>query len=481
MAGDAYLLSVTALDETDHTRVLRFSDAQYDGPNRWMTRLQQPAFQATSAATQLVPTLSARGDAVLINNDGKLDYLADYAVDGRAVHIQFYNAATDSLSTVLRATAQNFQFDNNTVTLVLRDPRAQLDVDYPQDIYAGNNALPAGVEGTADDIKGEPKPVALGDVRSVPAVQVNTSRLIYQVSSLADCVITDVYDQGNALTDDGEQASLAALEASTPASGEYTRFQGYFKLGVTPIGQITADATQTSADIADVFETVVTDATDFTVNAADLAALPAYDVGLYLVPATRVTALLDTLAASVGGYWWVDGTEVRVRALVAPSSPARNIRPHQVARLTRVATASGSNGLPLWRVSLEADGLGTVQNVFAAAVGDALRARLSAEYRRSVAEDAGVQTRHLLSTELVLRTALRNTADSDTEAARLLALLMVRRDVVDLDVLQAAPFAVADQVRLFDTRFGYSAGRNFIVLSVVNDVRNRLQTLRLWG
>ena len=43
-------------------------------------------------------------------------------------------------------------------------------------LYAGSNALPSGAEGTADDIKGQPKPDLWGRCYQVPLVPVNTAK-----------------------------------------------------------------------------------------------------------------------------------------------------------------------------------------------------------------------------------------------------------------------------------------------------------------
>ncbi|WP_328716773.1 hypothetical protein VO226_16100 [Halomonas elongata] len=75
---------------------------------------------------------------------------------------------------------------------------------HPMESYDGSNVLPDGLEGTEDDIAGEPKPQVWGEVRNATPVQVNTSKLIYQVSSLSDCTVTAVYDKGLSEQDAGD-------------------------------------------------------------------------------------------------------------------------------------------------------------------------------------------------------------------------------------------------------------------------------------
>lgn len=100
--------------------------------------------------------------------------------------------------TDLVATMQNIEAETDKLTIKLRDRQAEMNNPLQPTKYAGTNALPAGLEGV-DDIKGKPKPVCLGRVLNVPAVLVNTSKLIYQVNDGAIASLDAVYDRGVAL------------------------------------------------------------------------------------------------------------------------------------------------------------------------------------------------------------------------------------------------------------------------------------------
>jgi len=138
------------------------------------------------------------GDITLANADGGLDYLADYAVDGRSAVISYFDG--DAVTERFSGTVSKMSEQDNTVIFSLRALQETLTNNHPMAVYAGDNVLPAGLEGTADTIIGTVKPKVFGDVRNIQPILVNSSLLIYQCSDLANCRITAVYDDGVRLT-----------------------------------------------------------------------------------------------------------------------------------------------------------------------------------------------------------------------------------------------------------------------------------------
>ena len=110
--------------------------------------------------------------------------------------------------------------------------------------YAGSNVLPDGLEGTSTDLKGKVKPRTFGAVFNVPPPLANTAKLTYEVGPCQS--ISSVYDRGLALTPGADFATSALLQAASPAVSTYITClaEGYFRLGSTPAGQITADVAQ---------------------------------------------------------------------------------------------------------------------------------------------------------------------------------------------------------------------------------------------
>jgi hypothetical protein len=132
---------------------------------------------------------------------GILDYLIDHAFDGRSYE-QWYGlddaAFPSGFTQITRATMKNLRLSRTAATPVLRDRQAEADLDLQPNKYAGSNVLPDGLEGGAE-LKDKPKPWCFGQVFNVPAVCVNTSKLIYQVHDGAVSSISDVRDGGVSL------------------------------------------------------------------------------------------------------------------------------------------------------------------------------------------------------------------------------------------------------------------------------------------
>tara|TARA_R110000744_G_scaffold154666_1_gene269738 strand:- start:1130 stop:3571 length:2442 start_codon:yes stop_codon:yes gene_type:complete len=143
---------------------------------------------------------SAVGELVLINNDGGLDALNGYAFDARNIKVyrgEDTAAFPGGFTLMLTATASGPAVVTRTeVRIPLRDRQTELDVPLQTTVYAGNNSLPAGLEGVAGDLKDKPKPLCYGVVRNISPPLVNTSKLIYQVSDGAIDSVEAVRDSG---------------------------------------------------------------------------------------------------------------------------------------------------------------------------------------------------------------------------------------------------------------------------------------------
>lgn len=143
------------------------------------------------------------GQVVLLNGDGALDDLADpsvYSIDGRPITVRRGPASGGAypgdFAVVFAGSMQYAEATPDEIRISIRDNQSQLVGPLQTEKYAGDNALPAGLEGTADDLKGKPKPVLYGKVLNIRPPCVNTSKLIYQVSDDEAESIDTVYDRG---------------------------------------------------------------------------------------------------------------------------------------------------------------------------------------------------------------------------------------------------------------------------------------------
>jgi len=510
-----YLVEITAYDSAiSATRVLRYASGlgkmtrPTETPaNAWFEpRLMQPiSFKRTMFATARVTggaTVGA-GEIVLNNTDQGLSGLRDLGIDGRDVVIRVgpqNGAYPADYITILTGTAEQVEVGARTATIRLRDRLEVLKQPLQSTLYAGNNALPSGAEGTADDIKGQRKPVLLGYRAQFVPVIVNTALLIYQVHDGAIAGIDGVFDSGAGLSPfDGDFPDLAALEAATITAGGWASCEtlGLIRLGSVPAGRVTVDAYgdagsggETAARLVERvlrhycgIDAAQIDAASFT---ALNAAAPA-ELGEFFTGDTTRQQAIDVFLASVGG--WLVPTRTgqwQIGRLTAPSgTPAFAFGDSAILALDSRATRDDGAGIPVWQVRLRGrrHAPATAADIVGI-VSPARRAELLQEWREAIATDAAVRTKHLLSPEMAVDTAMSSLADMATEAARLLALHQVRRDFVQARVALTSANAAVDLgqvVRLVTPRLGYGAGRDFVVVGIDADGKRGRLTLDLWG
>lgn len=147
------------------------------------------------------PVRIAVGDLLLVNTDGALDGLADYAFDGRNITVRrgpVGGAYPSDYPAVYVGTMDDVEVTRSVVRVRLRDNTFGLDVPVQDVKFDGDNVDGAGLEGT-EEIEGVPKPIVLGRVQQIAPVPVNAQKLIYQVSDKAVQSVDGVFDAGVAL------------------------------------------------------------------------------------------------------------------------------------------------------------------------------------------------------------------------------------------------------------------------------------------
>jgi hypothetical protein len=440
------------------------------------------------------------GEIRLANADGRYDGWLNFGFDGRAVTVRQGEAGAaypDGFSATFSGTIETLTVSRTEVVVRLRDRQLVFDRPALSARYAGSNAPPNGLEGAADDLKGQPKPRLYGAALNIPAPCVNTVKLTYQVSDGALASVERVYDRGQALNFAADHASSALLQAATVTAGSYATClaEGYLRLGAAPAGMVTVDATQgagpaarTAAQILRALAIAAGIDSAF-IAAGDVTALDAANpavIGLWLSGDETFASAMDGVAGSVGAFYGFDPTGMlRMGRLAAPSGPpALSLEDYEVLDIERRPARDGD--LPAWSYTVRHSKLWTVQNSdLAAAVTPARRAALASEYRAEKAEDAAVKIQHLLAAEETADTLLTSAADAAAEAARRLALYKVHRDFFDVTIpaaLLATPgLRIGAVVQLTNPRFGLAAGRLFVLLGVKPELARNRATLTLWG
>ena len=198
-----WILTVAALDAVGAAVMLRFADGEYiDGSaNFYEPRMIQPALMNVSPNDGGVFTVfnsASQGEIELANLDGGLNYLVDYALDGRTVTLSLVDSG--AVTMVFIGTVERMTEGGGSLFLAMKSLTEALSANHPMAVYAGTNTPPTGLEGSTGTIEGSVKPKIFGDCRNLSPVMVNSSLLIYEASSRSDAVITAVYDDGVRLT-----------------------------------------------------------------------------------------------------------------------------------------------------------------------------------------------------------------------------------------------------------------------------------------
>lgn len=159
------------------------------------------------------------GDLILANEDGGLDFLEDYAFDGRTI-TQYRGpegaAFPGGYTEVMVATMEQGLPNRRSYVIKIRDRQDEVDVPLQTTKYAGDNALPDGLEGVGD-LRGKPKPVCFGIVKNIAPPLVNSAKLIYQVNDGAIVSLNEVYDSGIGIA----RSPTSWTQETTPSAAQH--------------------------------------------------------------------------------------------------------------------------------------------------------------------------------------------------------------------------------------------------------------------
>jgi len=379
------------------------------------------------------------GVVELLNNDGSLDYLIDWGFDGFACTVLDVpvNGSFADASTLIAGTIEQPEHGWSSISFNFRDNTIILDKPAALHYYAGTNALPAGLEGV-DDLKGKPKPRLFGNgvAYNIEPVLVNSAKLTYQCNDGAISSIAAVRDSGVVLTVGTAHANSTALQAATVTAGTYDTClsEGYIRLGSSPAGQVTMDATASASSVGQTIKALAIEKLGATgiveQSIIDLdAAIPATVLYQHYTgtndPSTK--EILDSLCRM--GIWWGfdNNGKFWAKQFTAPVStnPIATLTNANISNIERTATEDSDRGVPVWRVVCRYKKNNTIQTTLAGSVSLGVYDK---GWLEAVYEDASIKTVHPLAAELIIDTAFTVYADALAEATRQFNLRSVRRD-----------------------------------------------------
>lgn len=388
---------------------------------------------------------AALAGVTLANADGGIDDLRALAVDGRRIRVLSVastRAAYASAEVLFTGTMRPFEASLDTISVPVADKLDLLDVPVQTAFYGGTG----GLDGTAE-MAGSPRPTPLGRVFNAPCPLVWPGKLIYEFTADADGDVTMVRDSGDEVTQGADYTGQTDMETNAPSPGEFRVWPrssatgGYFRLGSSPSGLVTADLSTGTARLGAILEALALRAPAIgsgDIGSGEAAALDTalpYDAGWWSLADGTIRDAVQALALGAGAWVAFDRLgAMRMGVLAAPSgSPAATFRraavgapladgEHDIQSLAPLAQSA-----PAWRVAVRYGRNHAPLQQVAASVADADRARLEGEWLTAAAEDASVKTAHLNARQIERDSPFATQAGADDAATRLLAIWKVQR------------------------------------------------------
>ena len=292
---------------------------------------------------------------------------------------------------------------------------------------------------------GELIPRAFGKTFAVTPVLTDHQTLEYQVSGGAvDSVV--VMDNG----------------AVVNHTADYEN--GKFTLNSSPIGTLTADVTVNASLTAQNILTQAANAVGMPVDGSALAALPAYELGIFVNTNATWSALLDDVCTSLGAFWWVNEVgELTAAQFKEPSmvADAEIIETHiREGMITPILIEQ-----PAFEIQLKYGRRWTQLSTLAGALDDETRDRLARQWDTQIYSNNLIGFRNAQPFEL--ETALANSADALAEVQRLGSLKGHLRQQWRINTtIAGAELQPGQTLKITHPRFGFSSGKNALITRV---------------
>ena len=328
------------------------------------------------------------------------------------------------------------------VTVSVYDYRVELDGPFMPITFSGMNGVAGYLyEGTADGLKGKPKPLMFGNVADahLPAPQVNAGQRVHLLN-FGPIGAPQIFDRGApaGFTYDGDFVGSDFDGHTPPAAGFSSDLgRGMVKINGSPVGTVTFGAVggPTGRPYAEAAGPIIGHVLDQAGVPAErvgasVAAASSAQVGAWVSEAATARDLVGWLSLALPGSALPDRNGVWQIARLAPPKPA----PDYVLTDADVISieADDTAPAPVGEVSV---GWGRIWTTFRAGDlapslrGTAAEERLANEYRFAKVEDLSLKARYPRTwRKLQVSTPLRLEADANALADSLKALFGLRTD-----------------------------------------------------
>ena len=425
----------------------------YDGV-LWEARLlEDPEIDTRVFSNEIIGGLNrpSFSPIELSNGDGELDALRDLEWYRRdvSVYLGGRNFDFSDFQLVVVGVVESLRWTSGRIAFNLTDRLGALNTPFQETLYAGTG----GDEG-GDDIKGTPKPRALGSPKNVTPVLVERAENVFQFNDRASNAVIDVFDQAvsispaNSGANDITDLGIADVRDWTPVAGQYITDleKGLIRTGAEPAGTLTADVegdldgTIFLQSTADVVRWIVAGSPDAPLvdpddldaaSFADVNLRQGGDISLYSVDAgVTIEQLAARLMAAAGGYLTVTQAGKLKVDILRFKTPSNSIPFEDVIELERSDPPRA-----FWRRKLSYDKAWTVQpqdDIDESAATDARKNFVQQEFRFETDEDLDVKEELLESRDGEAETFFDSSAVASAEATRQLNLLGTRRDLYNM-------------------------------------------------
>lgn len=437
------------------------------------------------------------GNIDLINENGVVDILLNYAWDGRTIRL-YRGRRANAFSTfelIFVGTGAGIDWTDNGVTILLRDRQAPFAKTLARETYGGTG----GPDGDAS-ITGQAKPLAYGRCFNIPAKLIGFGSQIYQVGVGPLQSIDDVRDKGASLTFAADYPNYDSLLSATVGPGFYVTCLalGLVRLGASAAGTITADChglivnglyVETTASIAKAIAMTRLGVDNFSDDGLagfdELDLLQPAPIGWFCDDdSVTVQTALDEILGGAGGFWFASPRGIlTVGRLDEPSgTPILSLRernfPNGIGRKGIPASYRRQVG---WKKALQVQSPDELRED----IDDAARQLYGNEYRWAPEDRGAAFTMHRYARQVQTRGLFALESDAQAEAIRLADIYQTERSFYSAVVEGVDPFSdilgETVEIRGWGVARIRASGQKFRVIGMSYDDTQKELSLVLWG
>lgn len=451
------------------------------------------------------------------------DSFTDLNWEGRKVEFYFGlpDYTHDDFGKVMTTNIEQVRWDETKVTFELADPANVLEQEIQSNLFDGSSTYagsPNNINFMNPDLDQQPFPISFGFCKNVEPIHLDKKDSVYIVHDGSIEDIVDVWEGGipfgpdlqspvgdiddsppTVFKADGFTAATNVWEWA-PVPGQWITHLafGIFRLGSHPSesAKITADVQGCTGggscadQIDEIVKAILTSpsrgiltASDLDLDTFDKAAIQQPDtMSLFIRSGGKtVSQILDDFLGPIGFKITFNREGQLQLRQMGFDAPKYTIEPNWIEKIKTLPHIHA-----IWQRVIGYDKSWTVQDDSDLLGGhteyEDHSAFVNNEYRRASYSDANVKTARLRSRDLFSGTTLTSQQSAENEAERQAIFVNSSRDIYEITCTNLLlRIQALNTVRVKYPRFGLENGRNFLVIGIVENIRDKETKLILWG